>query len=102
MLKVMEQINDLRQRASYIEFQDYLSEEDIESLHEINKRIKELEGNLHGYVAKIIEFGDCYFTGDETLTCCDEPTYFESQEEIDELYKKSNLYGEYHLEVSWI
>lgn len=97
MTDTQKKISDLEHRISMINFQEHLSSEDYELLESLGKRLKELKESFvpSGYYIILKGFPSyfptTYFTGDSTLTCGDEPTYFESEEEAIRLLKASDV-----------
>lgn len=97
MTDTQKKISDLEHRISMINFQEHLSSEDYETLASLEKELKELKESFvpSGYYIILKGFPDyfptTYFTGDKILTCGDEPTYFESEEEALKLLKASDV-----------
>lgn len=95
MTDQMKKICELRKQLSFIEFGESLSGDDRRIIREIKQEIAELEKTVEGVAVKLshkqyksMEF---YLTDDPDLCCCDEPTYFESQEEADEHLNRAKL-----------
>jgi hypothetical protein len=96
MTDIQKKISDLEYRISMIDFQEHLSSEDYIILDSLHKELKELRAQLvpSGYYV-ILKLGfatqEIYFTGDKSLTCSSEPTYFESEDEALRLIKASYI-----------
>ena len=93
MNKIMKQIDDLMNKAAYIEFEERLSENDYEELNRINQQIKELKKQLPktGYIVTITVENNKYFLApSEALCFSTEPIYYETKEEA-EFYLKRNI-----------
>lgn len=97
MTKRQERINELRKQASMIQFLSVLSEEDYKTLDKIDAEIKRLEAKQHGgWVIKVTVHNTSdskfdysyYLTEDETLCCCDEPTFFKTKKEAQAVLNK--------------
>lgn len=97
MTDIQKRISNLEYRISMINFQSHLSSEDYDTLDSLEKELKELKESFvpSGYYIILKGFPDyfrtIYFTGEKTLTCCAEPTYFESEEEAIKLLKASDV-----------
>lgn len=97
MTDIQKKISDIEYRISMIEFQDHLSPDDYDTLDSLEKELKELKESFvpSGYYIILKGFPDyfhtVYFSGDKILTCCSEPTYFESEEEAIKLLKASDV-----------
>ena len=97
MTDIQKKISDIEYRISMIEFQDHLSSDDYKRLDSLKKELKDLKTKFvpSGYYVILKGFPDyfsvVYFTGDRILTCGDEPTYFESEEEAIRLLKASDV-----------
>lgn len=97
MTDIQKKISDLEYKISMINFQDHLSSEDYGTLNSLEKELKNLKESFvpSGYYIILKGFPDyfhtIYFTGDSILTCGDEPTYFESEEEAIRLLKASDV-----------
>lgn len=104
MNKIMKQIDDLMNKAAYIEFEERLSENDYEELNRINQQIKELKKQLikTGYIVKLTtENNNEYFLApSEALCFSTEPIYYETKEEA-EFYLKRNIKDKenYNIEI---
>lgn len=108
MTENMKKIKELREQISYIEFKEHLSKEDYATIRKLKEEIKKINIEDHGVCIQLVFAGPqysktpFYFTGDETLSCGDEPTWFENEEEAMFLFKKSSLYqnrSEYIIEL---
>ena len=101
MNQIVTQIEDLKRRISYIEFKDYLSYDDEETISKLKQQIEELEQQIKGLkgIAVYVTYKDTahfgnsgwYLTDDETLCCSDEPVLFETKEEAEAQLAKVNL-----------
>ena len=101
MNKTVKEIEDLKRRISYIEFQDSLSYDDEEAISELKRRIEELKRQIKGLKGVAVRvtykdtahFGDSgwYLTDDKTLCCSDEPVLFETKEEAEAQLAKADI-----------
>ena len=100
MTKTQMRINELRTKASMIQFSSVLTENDYNTLAKIDAEIKRLESKQHGgWVVKVTVHNrndskydySYYLTGDEILCCCDEPTFFKTKKEAQAVLNKHKL-----------
>lgn len=100
MNKLIKEIDEIRNRISYIEFKNYLSGEDYQKIREYENQIQELEKQLKGQKGIVVEFvfkddrfskRPHYLTANPNLCFCDEPTIFDSIEEAQEYLDKAYL-----------
>ena len=98
MTKRQERINELRTKASMIQFSSVLTEHDYNTLAKIDAEIKRLEAKQHGgWVVLIypnfqsISNEPSFLTDDSTLCMGDAPTYFQTKKEAMEYLRKAQL-----------
>ena len=108
MTEAMKKVSELRHRISMIYMQDHLSSEDYKDIVELEHQIKQIKIDEHGVALKLVHAGPqysknpFYLTDDEILSCGDEPTWFENEDELMAQFRKTSLYknkSDYILEV---
>lgn len=94
----VKRIEEIKNQISIINFNDHMCTEDYETTRKLKNELNEILKSLVGYkgwVCKVTPKYNrnrpFYFTGNKTLCCCDEPTFFESKEEAEWLFAKSDL-----------
>lgn len=94
----VQRLNEISTKISMISFAEHLSQQDYADIRKLRGEFKEVDKSLAGYKGWLCKvYPDYapnkpfYFTGDKTLCCSEEPTYFESEEEARELYAASDL-----------
>lgn len=94
----VQRLNEISTEISMISFAEHLSQQDYADMRKLREEFKKVDKSLAGYKGWLCKvYPDYapekpfYFTGDKTLCCSEEPTYFESKEEAMELYTVSDL-----------
>lgn len=93
MNEIIKRIGELRHQASMINFQSHLSADDYDYIEYLENEIAELYSQLKGVKLVALELKEgWYLTADRNLCYCDEPTWFDSEEEAMEYFRNADLY----------
>ena len=108
MNEIVKKIDELRNDISVMNFQERLSSEDYKSIHDMEAEIKTLLEKLKGVklVALKLTHKQCkytaYLTCSPNLCFCDNPTWFDSNEEAMAYLSRAQLNpNDYIIEYEW-
>lgn len=94
----VKRLSEISNKISMISFAEHLSQQDYAEMRKLREEFKEVDKSLAGYKGWLCRVypnyapeSPFYFTGDSTLCCSSEPTYFESEDEVRALYAESDL-----------
>lgn len=101
MNAIVREIEGLKSRISYIEFNDHMSSQDYQDVRECEEKIRELKKRLIGVrgVTVFYEYKDkehysergFYLTANPTLCCSGVPTMFDDENEAREYIGKAKI-----------
>ena len=107
MNAIVSKIDNLRSTLSHIIFQEHLSDKDYERMDSIRNEIQDLLKQLSGVKLCAVKVThnrlgfNTYLTADSSLCFCDEPTWFDDEEEAQKYYKEAELSDDYSYEYEW-
>lgn len=104
MNPIVAKIERLRSRLACLNFKEYWSLNDYETEKILEREMDDLYKQLKGVklVCARLDPDDSYLTADDSLCFGGEPTWFDSEEEAMEYFKKAQLkHDRYKLVFEW-